>query len=79
MDSNSLNPDQVRHFVRPDLGPKCFQKLQNRLAGRKLEEFHRKILADLNHIDISTIALEWSKLHIAYAIQCTIVIIHYGF
>ena len=25
--SNSLDPDQARCFVRPDLGPKCLQKL----------------------------------------------------
>ena len=25
--SNSLNPDQARHFVGPDLGPNCLQKL----------------------------------------------------
>ena len=25
--SNSLDPDQARHFVGPDLGPNCFQKL----------------------------------------------------
>ena len=25
--SNSLEPDQVRHFVVPDLGPNCLQKL----------------------------------------------------
>ena len=25
--SNSLDSDQARHFVRPDLGPNCFQKL----------------------------------------------------
>ena len=24
--SNSLDPDQVRHFVRPDLGPNCLQR-----------------------------------------------------
>ena len=24
--SNSLDPDQARHFVRPDLGPKCLPK-----------------------------------------------------
>ena len=24
--SNSLNPDQARHFVRPDLGPNCLRK-----------------------------------------------------
>ena len=25
--SNSLDPDQARRFVGPDLGPKCLQKL----------------------------------------------------
>ena len=24
---NSLDPDQARHFVRPDLGTNCLQKL----------------------------------------------------
>ena len=26
-ESNSLDPDQARHFVGPDLGPNCLQKL----------------------------------------------------
>ena len=25
--SNSLEPDQARHFVGPDLGPNCLQRL----------------------------------------------------
>ena len=25
--SNSLDPDQARHSVRPDLGPNCLQRL----------------------------------------------------
>ena len=25
--SNSLDPDQAKHFVRPDLGPNCLQRL----------------------------------------------------
>ena len=25
--SNGLNPDQDRHFVSPDLGPNCLQRL----------------------------------------------------
>ena len=25
--SNSLDPDQARHFVVPDLGPNCLQRL----------------------------------------------------
>ena len=24
--SNSMDPDQARHFVRPDLGPNCLQR-----------------------------------------------------
>ena len=24
--SNSLDPDQARHFARPDLGPNCLQR-----------------------------------------------------
>ena len=31
--SNSLDPDQARHFVRPDLGSNCLQKLS---AGKEL-------------------------------------------
>ena len=33
--SNSLDPDQVGHFVGPDLGPNCLQKLST-LIGKKL-------------------------------------------
>ena len=25
--ANSLDPDQARHFIRPDLGPNCLQRL----------------------------------------------------
>ena len=25
--SNSLDPDQARHFVRPDMDPNCLQRL----------------------------------------------------
>ena len=25
--SNSLDPDQARHFVGPDLGPNCLQRI----------------------------------------------------
>ena len=31
--SNSLDPDQARHFVGPDLGPNCLQKAS---AGKEL-------------------------------------------
>ena len=33
--SNSLDPDQVRHYVGPDLGPNCSQRLStdNKMSG----------------------------------------------
>ena len=36
--SNRLDPDQARHFVRPDLGPICLQKNyeQTTLVGNEL-------------------------------------------
>ena len=34
--SNSLDPDQARHFVRPDLDPNCLQRLSVDIAGKEL-------------------------------------------
>ena len=34
--SNSLDPDQARHFVGPDLGPNCLQRLSADIAGKQL-------------------------------------------
>ena len=34
--SNSLDPDQARHFVGPDLGPNCLQRLSADIAGKEL-------------------------------------------
>ena len=33
--SNSLDPDQVRHFFRPDLGPNCLQRLSADNSSRQ--------------------------------------------
>ena len=33
--SNSLDPDQARHFVGPDLGPNCLQRLSADDTSRK--------------------------------------------
>ena len=33
--SNSLDPDQARHFVGPDLGPNCFQRLSANDTSRQ--------------------------------------------
>ena len=34
--SNSLDPDQARHFVGPDLGPNCSQRLSADIGGKEL-------------------------------------------
>ena len=33
--SNSLDPDQARHFVGPDLGPNCLQSLSADDTGKQ--------------------------------------------
>ena len=33
--SNNLDPDQARHFVGPDLGPNCLQRLSADIAGKE--------------------------------------------
>ena len=33
--SNSLNADQVRHFVEPDLGPNCLHRLSTDNTSRQ--------------------------------------------
>ena len=33
--SHSLDPDQARHLVRPDLGPNCLERLSADNTGRK--------------------------------------------
>ena len=32
--SNSLDPDQAQHFVRPNLGPNCLQNLSSDNTSR---------------------------------------------
>ena len=34
--SKSLDPDQARHFVGPDLGPNCLQRLSADRADKEL-------------------------------------------
>ena len=47
--SNSLEPDQDRHFVGPDLGPSCLQKLSTddkkwRLARKEFTRVNSPII-----------------------------------
>ena len=41
--SNRLDPDQARHFVGPDLGPNCLQRLS---ADNKSKELNTEQLVD---------------------------------
>ena len=36
--SKSLDPDQARHFVGPDLGPNCLQSLSAADTGRRYRD-----------------------------------------
>ena len=46
--SNSLDPDQARHFVGPDLGPNCLLGLlaDNKMSGWIWVQIVAKLLAD---------------------------------
>ena len=46
--TTSLDPDQARHFVRPDLGPNCSQMLSADIAGKELNTYY--FLAEVNFI-----------------------------
>ena len=37
--SNCLDPDQIRHYVRPDLGPNC---LQTTFGDKELKRWPKK-------------------------------------
>ena len=40
--SNSLDPDQARRFVGPDLGPNCLPRISADDTGRQRVKGHRK-------------------------------------
>ena len=50
--SNSLDPDQARHFVRPDLGPNCLQRL---LADNKSRPLSGKMLNTKPLVDTTSV------------------------
>ena len=54
--SNSLDPEQSRHFVGPDLGPNCLQRLSADNKSRHKPERQTYV----KHIEIKE---ETSKFH----------------
>ena len=45
--SNSLDPDQARHFVGSDLSPNCLQKVSADDTSRQRVFSHKKLAADI--------------------------------
>ena len=58
--SNSLDPDQDRHFVGPDLGPYCLQRLSADDRSRHLQrKSYRK--ENLHHYQTELKYIRFSK------------------
>ena len=47
--SNSLDPDQARHFVGPDLGPNCLQSIS---ADNTSRQRVKEVSDDLSSIHV---------------------------
>ena len=47
--SNSLDPDQARRLVGPDLGPNCLPMLSADDTGRQFIQFNPNMLSGLSH------------------------------
>ena len=58
--SNSLDPDQDRHFVGPDLGPNCLQRLPE--DGKKSplarKELMQSLWGQFYYFELSVIQIE---------------------
>ena len=35
--SNNLDPDQAQHFIEPDLGPNCLQRLSSKHSKHRVK------------------------------------------
>ena len=42
--SNSLDPDQARRFVGPDLGPNCLPRLSAEVTSRQRVKLSREVI-----------------------------------
>ena len=68
--SNSLDPDQARHFVGPDLGPNCLQRLSADKVGK---EFNTKQLLDTFWLKpwLKLISFGYDFFHLAKVLATT--------
>ena len=52
---NSLDPDQARHFLGPDLGPNCFQRLSaDDTSRQRVKITFCKIKTNLSETEIKS-------------------------
>ena len=72
--SNSLDPDQIRRFVGPDLGPNCLPRLSADDNGR--QRVNGFVFLDPNHLNISSNLVTGNTGSVTSKI-C--VVIYYGF
>ena len=56
--SNSLDPDQARQNVRPDLGPNCLQ----RLSADDTSRLRVKIINEAKELVLEVIDLDLNKI-----------------
>ena len=70
--SNSLDPDQARHFVGPDLGPNCLQRLSADNTSRQRvlsEEDNKKGMPLFMCISNAVIVCLTRKCHLAMELR----------
>ena len=68
--SNSLDPDQARHFVGPGLGQNCLQRLSADIVGKELNS---KQLVDTFWLKpwLKSISLSFNFFHLAKVFAAT--------
>ena len=71
--SNSLHPDQARHFVGPDLGPNCLQRLlADNKSHPKGAELNTKQLVDTLAKTLAKVNFIWLQFfHLAKVLATT--------
>ena len=66
--SNSLDPDQVRRIVGPDLGPNCLPRLSADNIGRqRVKDYGSEI--NLSLVYISPPFLDWVHPYVPFLAQ----------
>ena len=61
---NSLDTDQVRHFVGPEVGPNCLQRLSADNTSRQRDnlQVEERNIANMNTISLSLLVVTYSCL-----------------